>query len=375
KGEDKLSDAEKRELATQIAMQDTSQLNGGSALNTAPRFAQGTPVGRLAMMFKTYGFTMYYNQFKMMAGAIKQAKEYGLSDEQGRIAMKQFIASNGYIAALAGVQGIPLVGIFQGLADLFLEDDEEDADLLSRRFMGDPLYRGGVQYITNLAGAEVDIAARIGLSNLILGNNRYDFNKSAKEEFVDFAGGPALGYISSILRGADDMYNGETRRGIESMLPAAFRNIVQADRFRTEGALTRRGDPITDDFNAGEVATKFLGFAPAKYTNAQERNQDTKKIQKTVSRQKSRLLKQYYIALRQGDNTGDILQEILAHNKEHAGKGKEAVITTDTIERSMKQHARTSLTMHNGVTLTPTMRLYAQDMQNELEYQPWYMND
>jgi hypothetical protein len=87
------------------------------------------------------------------------------------------------------------------------------------------------------------------------------------------------------------------------------------------------------------------------------------------------LLKQYYIALREGDNTSDILQDILAHNKEHASKGKEAIITADTIERSMKQHARTSLTMHNGVTLTPTMRLYAQDMQEELEYQPWYMNN
>ena len=375
KGEDTLSEDAKRKLATQVAMQETSQLNGGSALNTAPRVAQSGPIGRLAMMFKTYGFTMYYNQFKMMAGAVKQAKEYGLSDEQGRIAMKQFVASNGYIAALAGVQGVPLVGIFQGLADLWLEDDEEDADLLSRRFMGDPLYRGGVQYLTNFLGAEADIAARIGLSNLILGNNRYDFNKSAKEEFVDLLGGPALGYGSSIARGVNDVMNGETQRGIESMLPAAFRNIIQAERFSDEGALTRRGDPITDDFNAGEVATKFFGFAPASYTNAQERNQDTKKIQKAVSRQKSRLLKQYYIALRQGDNTGDILQEILAHNKEHAGKGKEAVITTDTIERSMKQHARTSLTMHNGVTLSPTMRLYAQDMQNELEYQPWYMND
>jgi hypothetical protein len=375
KGEDKLSDAEKRKLATQVAMQDTSQLNGGSALNTAPRFAQGTPIGRLAMMFKTYGFTMYYNQFKMMASALKQAREYGLSEEQGRIAMKQFVASNGTIAAIAGVQGIPLVGIFQGLADLFLEDDEEDADLLSRRYLGDPLYRGGVQYLTNFAGAEVDIAARIGLSNLILGNNRYDFNKSAKEEFIDFIGGPALGYASSIGRGINDVTNGETRRGVESMLPSAFRNMLQAERFATEGAQTRRGDPITDDFNAGEIATKFFGFAPASYTNAQERNQDTKKIQKAVSRQKSRLLKQYYIALRQGDNTGDILQEILAHNKEHAGKGKEAVITTDTIKRSMKQHARTSLTMHDGVTLSPTMRLYAQDMQNELEYQPWYMND
>jgi len=375
KGEDKLSDAEKRELATQVAMQDTSQLNGGSALNTAPRFAQGTPIGRLAMMFKTYGFTMYYNQFKMMASALKQAREYGLSEEQGRIAMKQFIASNGTIAAIAGVQGIPLVGIFQGIADLFLEDDEEDADLLTRRYLGDPLYRGGVQYLTNFAGAEVDIAARIGLSNLILGNNRYDFNKSAKEEFVDFIGGPALGYASSIGRGINDVSNGETRRGVEAMLPSAFRNMLQAERFATEGAQTRRGDPITDDFNTGEIATKFFGFAPASYTNAQERNQDTKKIDRAVSSQKSKLLKKLYIATRQGDDVSDVFAEIAEHNQRHRDKGPTALIMYDTILRSMKQHARTSLTMHNGVTLSPTMRAYARDMQEELEYQPWYMND
>ena len=375
KGEDKLSDAEKRELATQVAMQDTSQLNGGSALNTAPRFAQGTPIGRLAMMFKTYGFTMYYNQMKMMASALKQAREYGLSEEQGRIAMKQFIASNGTIAAIAGVQGIPLVGIFQGLADLFLEDDEEDADLLTRRYLGDPLYRGGVQYLTNFAGAEVDIAARIGLSNLILGNNRYDFNKSAKEEFVDFIGGPALGYASSIGRGINDVSNGETRRGVEAMLPSAFRNMLQAERFATEGAQTRRGDPITDDFNTGEIATKFFGFTPASYTNAQERNQDTKKIDRAVSSQKSKLLKKLYIATRQGGDVSDVFAEIAEHNQRHRDKGPTALIMYDTIIRSMKQHARTSLTMHNGVTLSPTMRAYARDMQEELEYQPWYLNN
>tara|TARA_R100000455_G_C6272771_1_gene129799 strand:- start:3422 stop:4405 length:984 start_codon:yes stop_codon:yes gene_type:complete len=327
------------------------------------------------MMFKTYGFTMYYNQFLMMSGALKQAREYGLSEEQGRTAMKQFVASNGYIAALAGVQGIPLVGIFQGIADLFLEDDEEDADLLSRRFMGDPLYRGGLQYLTNFLGAEVDIAARIGLSNLILGNNRYDFSKSAKEEVVDFLGGPSLGYASSIVRGVNDVVGGETRRGIEAMLPAAFRNILQAERFAFEGAQTRRGDPITDDFNVGEIATKFLGFAPASYTNAQERNQDTKKIEKTVSNAKSKLLKRLYVALRQGGDTSDILDDIAEHNKEHGSKGTVALITYDTILRSMKQHVRTSAKMHNGVTLSPVMRAYAQDMQEELEYQPWYMNN
>ena len=121
----------------------------------------------------------------MARAALKQAKENGLDDESIRIARKQFIASQGAALAMSGVQGLTIVGIAQGLADLFLDDEEEDADALTRQYLNDFLYKGGVQYLTAFAGAEIDIATRIGLSNLILGNNKYDFNKSNKEEFVE----------------------------------------------------------------------------------------------------------------------------------------------------------------------------------------------
>jgi hypothetical protein len=80
----------------------------------------------------------------------------------------------------------------------------------------------------------------------------------------------------------DIIFKGETQRGVEAILPSAFRNMLQAERFDREGAKTRRGDPIVDDFNTGEIAVKFFGFAPASYTNAQELNQDVKKIDRAV---------------------------------------------------------------------------------------------
>ena len=374
KNEDKLTDAEKQRKAMATALHDTAQLNGGAGLNSAPRYAQ-KQIGRVAMMFKTYGFTMYYNQLMMARAALKQAKENGLDDESIRIARKQFVASQGAALAMSGVQGLTIVGIAQGLADLFLDDEEEDADALTRQYLNDFLYKGGVQYLTAFAGAEIDIATRIGLSNLILGNNKYDFNKSNKEEFVDLIGGPALGYLSSIGRGLNDMYEGETRRGIEAMSPAFARNMQQAVRFGQEGALTRRGDPITDDMNAGELTAKFFGYAPAKYSNAQERNQDLKKIDTTVSKNKSRLLKQLYTTIRMGEDPSDVMEEIMRHNRRHSGKGKEAVITPDSINRSMKMHAKTSVTMYNGVTLSPAMRAYARETERRLEEEPWFMND
>ena len=374
KNEDKLTDAEKQRAAMATALHDTAQLNGGAGLNTAPRFAQ-SGIQRAGMMFKTYGFTMYYNQLMMAKAALKQAKENGLDAESIRIARKQFIASQGAVLALTGVQGLTIVGIAQGLADLFLYDDEEeDADALTRQYLGDPLYKGGVQYLTAFAGAEVDVATRIGLSNLILGNNKYDFNKSNKEEFVDLIGGPALGYASSIGRGYGDVMGGEMQRGVEAMSPAFLRNILQSVRFGQEGALTRRGDPITDDMNAGELTAKFFGYAPAKYSNAQERNQDLKKIDTTVSKRKSVLMKRYYIAIRMGEDPSDVMEEIMEHNQRHSGKGKEAVITPDSLKRSMKMHAKTSTTMYNGVTLSPSLRAYAEEVEDQLEDTPWFLN-
>ena len=158
-------------------------------------------------------------------------------------------------------------------------------------------------------------------------------------------------------------------------MPLLLCGVLGTVRFGQEGALTRRGDPITDDMNAGELTAKFFGYAPAKYSNAQERNQDLKKIDTTVSKNKSRLLKQLYTTIRMGEDPSDIMEEIMAHNRRHSGKGKEAVITPDSINRSMKMHAKTSVTMYNGVTLSPAMRAYARETERRLEEEPWFMND
>ena len=142
-------------------------------------------------------------------------------------------------------------------------------------------------------------------------------------------------------------------------MPVSVRNMLQAYRFANEGALTRRGDPITQaDFNSGTIAAKFLGFAPAEYTFAQERAQDIKRIDKAVTSKKSKLLKRYYIAQRMGDMKGlrEVKRDIQEFNTKHRKNFPDAVIDTDTINRSMKMHMRTSEEMFNGVQLSPSTR-------------------
>ena len=63
----------KRELAAQNALYEAQQLNGGSVLETAPRFAQ-KGIGRVALMYKTYGIQMYYTMLKSAKTMLNREK-------------------------------------------------------------------------------------------------------------------------------------------------------------------------------------------------------------------------------------------------------------------------------------------------------------
>ena len=77
----------------------------------------------------------------------------------------------------------------------------------------------------------------------------------------------------------NDFSEGYIDRGIENVLPAAGANALKAlGRYRTEGARTRRGDPIFDDMNGLDLFGQAIGFAPKEYTLQQEQNMQTKKI-------------------------------------------------------------------------------------------------
>ena len=248
------------------------------------------------------------------------------------------------------------------------DDDEPDAETQFRDWLGNEgFYKGGVNYILGLAGVEVDVAARIGLSNLIVATNRYNFNSSMEKDIFRIFGGPFYGYASQIGRGIGDMANGEMERGVENVLPAAFRNMKKTFRYADEDALTRRGDPILDDINTSELVAQFFGFAPAEYTRNQERNQARKKIDKAVGEKRTKLLRRLYIAQRMGDydEISNVMKEIMEFNTSRFGRNH--IIDGDSISRSMETHIQTSAKMVNGVTLSPRLRAELLQIGSEWE--------
>jgi hypothetical protein len=245
------------------------------------------------------------------------------------------------------------------MANLFLDDDEDDAETILRKHIGEFAYKGPV---TALLGT--DISSRIGLSNLLYRDNPYNAGASVPERVFEIAGGPAWSVASSYGRGMKDILSedGNVERGIEAMLPAAVRNLVKGTpvigRYaRDKGILTRRGDPILDDVTTGGLIAQMIGFPPTDYTLAQEQNQAIKRIDRTVNTKRTKLLKRYYVGLRFGDDVSDVFNDIAKFNSRHPT----AAITPSSIKRSLAGHMRSTIKMHNGVTLSPNMRMILQN--------------
>ena len=356
-----MTDAAMQDAAAELAIYKAQEMNGGAFLATAPRIAQ-QKWGRVAMMYKTFGVQMYYTIMKTGKAAFSDA-----DPEVRKQAMKALAGLMGTSVAMAGIQGLPMIGAFFAIANLFLDDDEEDAETIARKFMGEGFYKGGINALTGM-----DVASRFGLGNLLFRLNPYSQNQSAIEIAAQAVGGPALSVISQFTRGAADAADGNLQRGVETMLPSAFRNMAKTFRYSEmfgEGAIkSRRGDIIYDDISSGELMSQFFGFAPAGYTLQQEKNMSTKKIDRAVGKMRTAALKKLYIAIRMGDRDG--FKEGMKAVSEFNSKHPSFPISGGTLLKSMRQHGKTSATMHNGITISPKMRGVLQQHRDEYWGQP-----
>jgi hypothetical protein len=359
-----LSPVEKQELAAQNAIYLTTEMNGGATLSTTSGIAQ-QGVGRVAMMYKGYGMQMYYTMYTRARDAIKNSSDPDLSVEENKELRKAAIKQvSGIFASsflLAGVQGMPLVGAFLAITNMLKDDDDEDAETQLRTLIGEGFYKGPLNYVSG-----VDVASRIGLSNLLFRGNPYsDPDASLTTQFAQLLTGPAGSMGDQVYRGIQELQEGEIERAALNFVPAAVRNMYKAtikySPIGDDAIVTRRGDVIYDDLNSWELGAQFFGFAPAEYTKRQEMNRITKNQDRDIVSQSTKLLKKYYIATRMGGDTYDALQDILKYNQ----KFPSMAISPSSIIRSMKMHMKTSLLMHNGITISPRMRAYLEAQRSE----------
>jgi hypothetical protein len=339
----KTIDAAARTEAAKRAVEIAELMNGGASAGSAPLLAKNS-LGKIMFMYKRYGVTMYYMMFKTAREAMKS------EDKQVRnAAMRQIAGIYASAGLMAGVQGLPMFGIAAAVYNLLKGDDEDDMETAARKYFKEGMFNGAVNYLTGTA-----VANRIGLSDLILNSTGYKEQDNKILSFLQLVGGPAYGVADRLQQGAKLITEGETLRGLERMAPSSVSNIMKGIRFETEGANTLRGDPIVGDVGLGHSLAQAFGFAPAEYTRQLEINASTKNIEKRALKERTKLLRDYYIAARVGDSEGmsEAIEGMLKFSGKHPGYG----ITAETIKNSMAQHMKTSREMYHGVTLNKNLR-------------------
>jgi hypothetical protein len=342
----KLTDAE-LQAAAQEALDATELTNSGALTETAPRFAQSN-LGSVIFMYKRFGVSMLYLQARMA----KQAVSKMSTDEEKTIAKKQLAGLFATSGLLAGVQGLPLYGVVSFIMNtVFLDDEDEDFDTIASTFFGEGMYSGAINAITG-----ADVAPRIGMTNLVFRSLPNKEEDSLVLQGLELFAGPVYGVANRALSGIGLINEGETYRGFEKILPSFASNVLKSARYGTEGVTTLRGDPIVEDIGPLAIGAQAIGLAPASYTQQLERNSVDKRIDKAVNTRRTKLLREYYLAKRSNDFGA--IQNISEEMREFNQDNPDFPITPDTIDRSLKQHERTSdvTKQFGGVTISPRRR-------------------
>jgi hypothetical protein len=334
---------EARREAAQKAIDVAEFLNGSSSSNSAPLIAKNS-LGKVLLMYKRFGLSMYYTLFRT-------AKDMLASEDSAtrQAAKRQIAGIFGMSALLAGAQGVPMFGMFALVYNLFLKgDDEEDAETALRKYMGEGVFNGAVNYFTGTA-----VANRIGLSDLLIQDTNYKEQDGFVQAALSVFGGPVVGVATRLGRGVGQIADGHTERGLEQILPSSIANVFKGYRYGTEGATTLRGDPITGEIGPMHALGQAFGFAPAEYVRQSEENAALKNIERRVITKRTELMRKYFVAWRAGDYDAALAfeAEMYAMNDKWPG-----LVTPKSIRESLRRHVETSEKMHYGITLNPLIR-------------------
>jgi hypothetical protein len=328
--------------------------NGGTSAAAAPRIAQGS-IGKILFMYKRYGVSMYYMLFKTAKEALFNSN---LSPAERKAAWKQLGGIFGMSALMAGAQGVPLFGLASMVYALFCDDDDDDLDTVTRKYMGEFMYKGPIEYFTNLS-----IASRISLSDLIVRDTKGGASAGTfSQQLFTAIGGPVVGVGDRVQRGYSKMAEGHFMRGLEDVLPSFVANPLKAFRYATEGTKTLRGDPITGDVSAGNIFAQFFGLAPADYTRQIEENSRLKGIDKYTAQTSTKLKQLWNLARTEGivDDMQDARDELLKLGAKHPGLELNAGTIDDILENSKREYERATTEMVHGVR-------YSKKMLNEIK--------
>jgi hypothetical protein len=322
---------------------------------TAPRWMQH-PVGRVFGTFKSFA----WNSAFIIARSFHQAFRNENPDIRAA-ARRHLLATYGMATIFLGAKGMPFYGALTTLATMLQAlagDDDEPFDVHEelRQALGEFLYKGAWNYITNL-----ETSNRAGLATDLIfrddprGIAEHGYVLSAMQQ----AFGPLGTYAVNAGNAAKMFQEGHIERAIEGVMPSAIRNGLKGARYLREGALTLKGDPVDEDISAYNGLMQMIGFSPADLSSTYEKVSAAKGFEREVIQRRTKLLNMYNMGYTAAD--GDLMDRardgVMSFNETHP----EYMITGSTLMKSIKARQAAERTMLHGVTFNKKLKAGIED--------------
>tara|TARA_R110002012_G_scaffold70423_2_gene181447 strand:- start:4282 stop:11496 length:7215 start_codon:yes stop_codon:yes gene_type:complete len=331
---------------------DVTQLTlGSTAAGGRPTIAQ-TGLGNVAFLFKRFAISKYYLMTRMANDVIKSYPDTPEGKQAKTIARKQltrFLVTTG---ALAGVAGMPMMGMISFIYDGIMGDEEDDFDSMARKVLGEGVYGGALN-----AMFDVEMSSRISMNSLLYRPPIIDKDQNSIATLIEQLGGPVVGQYLNVERGIGLFNEGEIYRGLEAISPAFLRSLLRSGRFSVYGAETRRGDEIVDT-GVYNNAMQAIGYAPADYIKVLGINKNERRKDQTLTDKRKKLLRRYNMALTEGafDEIPEIMKDIIKYNRNLPPSARgQKLIFFDSLKRSRRSFVRTTQRMRGGMEFKPFM--------------------
>ena len=328
------------------ALRFTSKIHTEAVPEAGARYLQaGFP--KVALIFKRFAMAQIFNIYTLF-----NAAKNGMNPMEKKVARRQLIGIYGMNFALAGLQGVPLYGAVQVLANMLLADDDEpyDLDQEVRESFGMLGYKGPANLIFG-----VDIASRTGFNGMVW---RDDPKRLAEvgytSYFIEHFLGPTFSTGKMVLQdGPAMMANGQYERGLEKMLPSFLKNPLKAMRYATEGAKNPNGASLVDDVSGYNQFMQVFGFTPQNVSEAYAKAGSMKQADKKLMDRRDGLLDALYLARTNGDveQMSSIQEKINRYNERNPLPPY--VLKPSSVSRSMKARDKALEESVYGVHFNP----------------------
>ncbi len=308
---------------------------------------------KVLLVFRNFQINMLYRLIRDTHQSLQ-----GATPEERREARAQLIGITMSMMLHAGIKGTWGFALLMTLLGVVFGMDDDEVEQEIKRGLVDTLGAGTAGFLLNgvpghLTG--VSLTNRLGMPELwFRSSDRILEGEDVYNHYLTEMVGAVPAIAENVLRGSQQMMDGNVWRGVETMAPKFVRDAMRSIRYAREGVTTSKGEPLFDETSIGDSVKQALGFTPARVAERYESNSQMKNREKRILDARSDILSAASRDLRAGEGLSTDLRERIATFN---ANNPEYPITGDTIRRSMQSRTRAANQTEGGIRLNGRLDL------------------